>query len=113
MITTAIFLMVQVAGAAISGPSCAGKKEVSTCKLACCVSTVCECGMVPSQTPAKPAPVAPVPHPQEIKFMPVLMSVLMPPISPLVSQEPTRLLALDAFLPHCPPALALHCALLI
>ncbi len=112
-LTAAFFLMAQVAGAAVSGPSCVQKNEVSICKLACCISTVCECGMTPSQTPAKPAPVTPVPHTQEIKFMPVLLSELVPPFSPLVSQEPPRPLAPDAFLPHCPPALALHCALLI
>jgi hypothetical protein len=45
--------------------------------------------------------------------MPVLMSVFVPRFSPLITQKPIRPLAPDAFLPHCPPALALHCALLI
>lgn len=38
--------------------------------------------------------------------MPVLMSVLALPVSPLISQEPTRLLTADAFLPHCPASLS-------
>lgn len=113
IITAAIFLMAQMAGAAVSGPSCMEEKAVSICKLACCVSTVCECSMSPAQTPAKPSPMTPVPHTQDFKFMPVLLHMLVPPFSPLVSQKPPRPLAPDAFLPHCPPALALHCALLI
>jgi len=112
-IIAAIFLMTQVAGAAVLRPSCVQEKEVSTCKLACCASTVCECGMAPSQTPVKPAPLVPVPHTQDIKFMPVLLSVLVPPFAQVVSQEQPMLLAPETFLPHCPPALALHCALLI
>jgi len=45
--------------------------------------------------------------------MSVIAGVLPPPLCSLISQVPLRLLAPDAFLPHCPPALALHCALLI
>lgn len=45
--------------------------------------------------------------------MPVLMNVIAPHFLPLLSQKPLRLLATDTFQPHCPPALALHCALLI
>lgn len=45
--------------------------------------------------------------------MPMLTSVIELRFSPLISQTPPRPLAADAFLPHCPPALALHCALLI
>ena len=113
IITTAIFLMAQVAGAAVSDPSCVQETEVSSCKHACCSGDACSCGMAPSKTPAKPAPAAPVPHAQEIKFMPMLTSVIELRFSPLISQTPPRPLAADAFLPHCPPALALHCALLI
>ncbi|MBB5036365.1 hypothetical protein [Prosthecobacter dejongeii] len=69
--------------------------------------------MAPNSEPVKPAPVAPVSHIQELKFMPVLMSVVVLRFFPLLSQKPLRLLATDTFLPHCPPALALHCALLI
>lgn len=113
-LTAAIFLMVQVAGASGPGPSCAAEQRESVrCSLSCCSGGICECGMAPSKAPAEPAPVAPVPHTQALKFMPVFMNIVVPRFSPLLSQKPTRPLAPDAFLPHCPPALALHCALLI
>lgn len=114
ILTAVIFLMVQAVGAAPAGPPCgAEQREAVRCSLPCCAGGICECGMAPSKAPAKPAPLTPLPHAQELKFMPVLMSVVVPHFSPLITQKPTRLLAADAFLPHCPPALALHCALLI
>jgi hypothetical protein len=113
IITAAIFLMAQVTGAAVSSSSCVQEKEVRACHQACCSGTACECSMAPSKAPARPAPMAPVPHFQEIKFTPILTSVMVPRFSPLVSQKPPRPLPADAFLPHCPPALALHCTLLI
>jgi hypothetical protein len=65
------------------------------------------------QKPAKPAPAAPVPQGQPVKLMPVLVNVFTQTFSPVVLQKASRPLAPDARLPHCPPALALHCALLI
>lgn len=110
----AIFLMVQVAGASPAGPPCgAEQRETVRCTLPCCSGGICECGMAPSKAPAQPAPAAPMPHAQALKFMPVFMNIVVPRFPPLITQKPTRFLAADAFLPHCPPALALHCALLI
>lgn len=115
LILAAIFLMVQVAGASVSRPSCVQGAEVKAgpCTLGCCSGPVCECGIAPAQKPAEPAPAAPTPHTQPLKFMPVLVNGLTPTFAPLVLQKPLRPLAADAYLPHCPPALALHCALLI
>lgn len=113
LILAAIFLMVQVAGASVSGFSCSAEKQVGRCKMACCSGPVCECGMAPAQKPAEPAPAAPKPQGQPVKFMPVLVNGITPTFAPLVLQKPSRPLAADAYLPHCPPALALHCALLI
>jgi hypothetical protein len=112
LILAAIFLMVQVAGASVSRPSCVQGKEAKAapCTLGCCSGPVCECGMAPMQ---KPAPAAPVPQGQPVKFMPVLVNVFTQTFSPVVLQKASRPLAPDARLPHCPPALALHCALLI
>lgn len=115
LILAAIFLMVQMAGASVSGPSCVQSKEAKTgpCTLGCCSSSLCQCGMAPTQKPAEPAPLAPTPQSQLLKFMPLLVNVIPQTFAPLVLQKPSRPLTHDAFLPHCPPALALHCALLI
>lgn len=114
ILTAAIFLMLQVVGASLAGSPCgAEQRETVRCTLPCCSGGFCECGMAPNKSPAQPAPAAPMPHTQALKFMPVFMSVVVPHFSPLITQKPIRLQAPDAFLPHCPPALALHCALLI
>lgn len=114
ILTAAIFLMVQVVGAAPAGPPCgAEQRETVRCTLPCCSGGFCECGMAPSKAPAKPAPLTPVPQAQALKFIPALLNGFTQTLAPLVLQKPIRLLAPDAFLPHCPPALALHCALLI
>lgn len=114
LITAVIFLMAQVAGASVSGPSCGvEQREAVRCALPCCSSGICDCGMAPSEAPAESLPVAPMPHAQDFKFTSVFMNIVVPRFSPLMIQKPTRLLTVDAFLPHCPPALALHCALLI
>lgn len=114
ILTAAIFLMVQAVGASPAGPSCkAEQRESVRCTLPCCSGGICECGMAPSKAPAKPAPLTPVPHAQALKFIPAFVNVFTQTFAPLVLQKPTRPLAPDAFLPHCPPALALHCALLI
>ncbi|MEQ1748772.1 MAG: hypothetical protein ABL974_05085 [Prosthecobacter sp.] len=115
LILAAIFLMVQVAGASVSRPSCVQSKEAKAapCTLGCCSGPVCECGMAPTQKPTEPAPAAPAPQGQSVKFMPVVVNVFTQTFAPLVLQKASRPLAPDAFLPHCPPALALHCALLI
>lgn len=110
----AIFLMVQAVSASPAGPSCkAEQRESVRCTLPCCSGGICDCGMAPNQPPAKPVPVSPVPHAQLLKFIPALVNDFTQAFKPLVLQKPTRPLAPDAFLPHCPPALALHCALLI
>lgn len=115
LILAAIFLMVQLAGVSVSRPSCVQSKEVIAppCTLGCCSGPVCECGMAPMQKPAKPAPAVPAPQGQPVKFMPVLVNVFTQTFAPLVLQKASRPPTHDAFLPHCPPALALHCALLI
>lgn len=115
LILAAIFLMVQVVGASVSGPSCVQGTEAKAapCTLGCCSLPVCECGMAPAHKPEQPAPTAPTPQSQPVKFMPALVNVITQTFAPCVLQKPSRPLTPDAFLPHCPPALALHCALLI
>ncbi|MES2595757.1 MAG: hypothetical protein V4662_10500 [Verrucomicrobiota bacterium] len=115
LILAAIFLMVQVSGVSASSTSCVRgtKAKAVHCTLGCCSGPVCECGMAPAQKPAEPAPAAPAPQSQSVKFMPLPVNVIMQSFAPLILQKPPRPLTLDAFLPHCPPALALHCALLL
>jgi hypothetical protein len=113
ILTGIIILMVQVTGVSHSGPSCGAEKPAGRCILGCCSGAVCECGMAPNQKPVEPAPVAPTPQIQPVKFMPVLVNVCAPMFTPVVLQKPSRPLTPDDFLPHGRPALVLHCALLI
>lgn len=113
LITAAIFLMAQVAGAAVSAPPCSQQEAPAPCKLGCCSGPDCDCDMAPIKSPAKPVPVAPVQDHQEIKFTPLEVTVIKPSIAPLESQVQRTSLAPDAFLSHCLPAFVRHCAFLI
>lgn len=114
LIVAAIFLMAQMAGAAVSAAPCNSEQEApARCKLGCCSGPVCDCGMAPIKSPAKPAPLTPVQDHQEIKFMPLEVTAIKSPITSLESHFQRTPLVPSAFLSHCLPAFVRHCAFLI
>lgn len=107
---TAFLWMAMIAGAGMAGNADCEVK-VSPCENRCCVNGKCGCGMAPAQTPEAPNPAQ---APPISKLMPLALPLTEKRLSPLAGKLETRTVIMpEAALPHRPPALTLHCALLI
>jgi hypothetical protein len=102
------------ARAVVAAESCVGELKTARCEQGCCTNGECGCSMAPAPMPEAPKPALPSQTSPACKLMPLGMPVAENDICPLADKLETRAVTTpEAARPHRPPALTLHCALLI